>query len=751
MGGAILLFSWVNPAASAKGTATEQGDPSTEAQTATIASLRDDTVQLVLSRTEPYVVGTTLLLRKPGVGVSTGESVLIRVLESGETRLTGRFLQPDIGASLAFRVGDQIVSEIVEAREATTREGGEGEEPSQSGPSIRVSVTAIKGDRVGIAAGEDLGIQTGMTLGVFEANATPRDQRVAALKIDEVGPAESWGIASGEAASRPLRVGYEALVPVGPGTKTPATEPKETSKSLQKPIRSLPASGPELVESKGKIPHYSVPRTDRVYALLGSLAADGLIRSYPARVFFDDALLRHKPDEDLILTRSQIVAAIAEALDRAFDEEGETTPQQLIALQLLVMDYRADLQSLGYLPSQILKTIATTLKPAINVGVSGYARAAHLSRSGIGSSGEPEDVKQPLTSQTPGTHLDIQADMYSLLPMGFQFFGRFNDQVYSEKGDTQLRRATLTKTVNKRLQLEAGRGDFWWGPGAFGTLMLSDAGGPYDYLKTQWRHKRLLYEGFSAVIQNSPLQRNLYAHRVEYALSPEVRLGVAETMTVPGDGMDPVLTANALVPFLPFYEIDLVRDFSNDNNKVSAVYAEASPTRGFTIYTELLIDDFIVRRSESSPHRLGQLFGMYLFDPEGPHRRNLRMEFARTDPGVYLPVRVEDPYFVDGLPIGYPTAVQDNRAAGFQDIRLEGNYLLFPRLTLGGGIEVADFGQDRPVLSRQQIYRARATYDLSQRSSIALRYRSSSTTNPGFTVGSVALEQALSLEFMTAF
>ncbi len=746
---------------------------STTWRVATVCLLGEGQIRLCHNNKVPYAPGMLLLLRKPS---GSFQQIVLRVDSAKVGTLNARWGEtPTPAIPKGLRVGDQVEVQMVDAKglaedSAATRKVSADEgnaSPAQahsettSGRSSlqaqytqqsanRTAIVEIKSNRIRLAAGEDRGIRSSMVLAVLGKQGAAPFRPVAQVQIDTVEPSDSWGRIVGDATA--VYLGQEVELPhlaiVAGASVERERRVSPSGKGTQSPSRIKEERD---TGAENRLSHYTVPRTDKSYALLGSLAADGLVQRYPARVFYDDTLFHHRPGDDLILTRGQITLAIAEALDKAFSEEGKPTVQQMIALRLLVIEYQQELPSLGYLPAVILKEIERRMKPGINVGVSGWAKLAGLSRSGDGPLGEPEDVSKPGTAEGEGGHLDLQTDVYALLAGEYQFYGRFNDRVYQDEGFTQVQRALLKKSLGRWIDVEVGRGDFWWGPGGFGTLLLSDNGGPYDYVKTQWRQGRFLYEGFGSVIQESPVQRTLYGHRVEYSLSPEVRLGIAETMTVPDQSLDPVLMGNALIPLLPFEEIDRFRNFSKDNNKLASLYGEASLSNGFSLYGEFLIDDFIVKRSESSDHRLGQLFGVYFSDPESPHKKNLRMEFARFDEGVYLPRRADDPYFNDGLAIGYPLGVPDDRAAGFQDLRFEGNYMLFSKLTLGGGWELADFGRDRPVLSRQQILRARATYDLSSRSSLSLRFQNTFTTNADFVEGVDQDEKSLSLEFMSAF
>jgi len=677
-----------------------------------------------------------------------GDHVLLRLLEQGaspsSTTATNVTPTPKVGKKVFDKKASSLSQQDMNLLSANHRR----EATSRGNGSWLENITGIKGNTVHLSAGENRGLRQGMIVHLCDSSGNPLVQ----LQLTEVTRNESRGsVVEGDLAK--LFIGQQVLLQGDMASAAqPEGAPPASSAAGEKELSTPLPDESRRNELQKTLPSYSVPRSDRSYALLGSLAAAGLIDGYPARIFYDDGLFHHRPSDDLILTRRQIAGLIAEVVDKFFASKArKPSTRDLVTLRLLVLMYQEELQDLGYVPQEILSAIQTRMQSRIDFGVSGWGRVARLQRTGSGASAEPEDVTDGDKQEPEGNRVDLQANLYAVLGEDYQFFSRVNARASSSEDESQLRTFTITKPLSHWLEVEAGRGDFWWGPGGFGTLLLSDSAGPYDYLKTKMRSGKWMYEGFATVLDESPLQRNLYAHRVEYYLSPRTRLGIAETMTVPGHDLDPVLVANALIPFLPFHTIDLIRDFPDDSDKLASIYGEAQVEDSLSIYAEFLIDDFVIKRHQDSPHRLGQLFGLSFSDPERPQRKNLRLEFARLDGGVYLPRRADNPYFENAWPIGYPTAIQDDRAGGFQSLRFDGNYMLSAKLSVGGGYEVADYGTDRDVLMRQHVLRLRAAYDLSPRSSLALRYFDTSTVNADFVEGTRSKDKSLYLEFLSAF
>jgi hypothetical protein len=74
------------------------------------------------------------------------------------------------------------------------------------------------------------------------------------------------------------------------------------------------------------------------------------------------------------------------------------------------------------------------------------------------------------------------------------------------------------------------------------------------------------------------------------------------------------------------------------------------------------------------------------------------------------------------------------------------------RLRLNAGLELADINSERPVLSRQQIYRLRASYDLNRTITLTARAQRVSTSQPNFIANEAPVRQKLfSLEIARAF
>ena len=107
-------------------------------------------------------------------------------------------------------------------------------------------------------------------------------------------------------------------------------------------------------------------------------------------------------------------------------------------------------------------------------------------------------------------------------------------------------------------------------------------------------------------------------------------------------------------------------------------------------------------------NRTGLLFGSYWHDSDQPDRFNVRLEYARMDPGVYVPVDLNERYFELGVPLGHPLSASEAQGIEMEDYRLEAQYKPTPRLTLAFGYEWANIGYEQPVRSKQTTLRLRA-------------------------------------------
>lgn len=587
-------------------------------------------------------------------------------------------------------------------------------------------VAQVSGRSVYLSVGARDGVRIGDTFVIRRGGTSAGRVRVVEVG-DRTARAERLG------AVGPLQVGEELRAPPG------RTVPARRNHVHRNPSPLVETTHPPPPRSLSGLPRtYTVPRNDRTYDLLGALAARGLIRKYPARVFFDDRVFRHRPDDDLVLTRRQIAELIGEALKNAGEVDRLDTATALV-LKRLVEKYQDDLGRLGLNADHALGQLQLVQANRLPWAVDGYFRTRHTPAhpGAIGSPAIPD-----------GMALDLRGNLWADWRNKVRFTGAVESAWESDGWHTQLSRAVLAADW-KWLTVELGKDRFWWGPGHYGSLILSDFGRPFEYLRTRMRAGDLSYEGFVTTGLHGRRDASFYGHKLELAYSPELRFGVAETMVASGSQPSLSYSLAALAPLLPFAVIDNLRTTSH--NPVASVYAEASLAKGYQAYVEFLVDDFVVKARETSRNRTGVLFGSYWHDADEPDRLNLRLEYARLDHGVYVPTDASERYFDLGTPLGYPLSPSETQGIETEDYRLELQYKPVTRLTLGFGYEWTNFGREQPVRSKQTTLRLRAAYDLSDELSAAVRFRRAVIQNAGFVPGVQVTDRYAEAELFQAF
>ncbi|MBV9468082.1 MAG: hypothetical protein JOZ57_02415, partial [Abitibacteriaceae bacterium] len=341
----------------------------------------------------------------------------------------------------------------------------------------------------------------------------------------------------------------------------------------------------------------------------------------------------------------------------------------------------------------------------------------------------------------------------------------FNATGGNDSGLT-LRRALLSYNAEhllKGLTIDVGRNELWWGPGHFGTFLLSDVAGPLNQLHTTYRRGSIQLESLYSPLDKGALggKRSLYGHNLQIALGPQTRIGIAETLLVPTSSLDGVSFISAFTPF-PLFTAERLRHrntSASNGNALESVYMESSIARGFQGYGELLIDDIGVNNQNLERNRLGTLIGAHLFTPKDPEKLGAYAEFANLQGRTYLGLNAlsNQDYYYHNRPLGYPVAPLEGAGlGGAESLRFEAYLRAARRWRLSAGVELADLQSEQTIStgprSRQQTYRLRAAYDLSQNLTLIACAQRVSTSQPNFVFGAPSVAQRLfQLEIAQSF
>lgn len=202
----------------------------------------------------------------------------------------------------------------------------------------------------------------------------------------------------------------------------------------------------------------------------------------------------------------------------------------------------------------------------------------------------------------------------------------------------------------------AGYDEFRWGPGRSGTLLLSDAAGPMGFFWLQANAKGRLTATAVSGILSSAEDRMFAAHRLEFAATRWLSLGVAEAVRYTSDGID-LLYGIGVIPYSLIERIQ-VREASSDSvrsevrsNVMASLDGTVRVSPNLTLYGEILIDDFTTE-DESMPDRFGWQAGLRSERPMGNGMIHLQAEYTRIRNFTYSVYYGEDFIYGD-RPLGY--------------------------------------------------------------------------------------------------
>ena len=237
-----------------------------------------------------------------------------------------------------------------------------------------------------------------------------------------------------------------------------------------------------------------------------------------------------------------------------------------------------------------------------------------------------------------------------------------------------------------------GRDRLGWGPGAKGSLLLSETSRPFTHLRLE---RDFLDGRVHAVVVNGVLsqaeRRYVAFHRLEWQVSRQLRIAAAEGARYNADGFEPLYLVG-IVPY-PLVGRLLERDNASRasdelvrNNVIWDLDASYFLFHGAEIYGELLLDDIGTETSET-PTRLAYQLGGLLVRDLHAFPLTLRGEWTRVWRYVYSVFYGAD-FVHEGIPLGYPQG-PDSRG-----VRLAGTVEARPGLELGALGERIDRGED---------------------------------------------------------
>jgi hypothetical protein len=632
-----------------------------------------------------------------------------------------------------------------------------GPQPGAGSSAANIPVVAMEGTSISLGGGANRGVRSGSKVPIVRNGDVVAIARIVVVEESRAQGEIVWA----DEAAGGARVGDSGQLLGGGGSlivqsPTDATVSGEPAAGEEEETPGVPAA---RVRYETGASNAVVPFADETYELLGALAASKLITRYSAQMFHDEGSRAHRTEEDITFSRAQIGGLVREAIEAAQARgEDSLTRRERAALAMLSSKFREELQVLG-----VASEVIDALQPSRFVfGLSGQQRASFVTGSARNGGNEPFSERQGGRRTKSG--IDTRSNIFGQFNPDLKFFAQFYGGTKSRTGGDggfEINRLFLDYNANRLLRglsVRVGRDQVWWGPGHFGTLLLSDVAGPLNTIQTSFKRGSYELQGLYAPLDRGPLggRRSLYGHNLSVKVGPQARVGIAETLLLPQDRIDPIAFASAFSP-IPLFTVERLRKRNTaveNGNALAKAYLETSLARGVRGWGELLIDDVGVNQNNLVRNRVGTLVGAHFFTPRDPAKLGLVAEYANLQGRTYLGLRAlnDADYFYRGAPLGYPVApLPGSVNGGAESLRFEAYWRPQAKLRLSAGLELADLNSEDATRSRQQVYRLRAAYDIGRNLTAVVRAQRVSTNQLNFTLGLNSRQNLLQFEIVRSY
>ena len=190
----------------------------------------------------------------------------------------------------------------------------------------------------------------------------------------------------------------------------------------------------------------------------------------------------------------------------------------------------------------------------------------------------------------------------------------------------------------------AGRRWEGWGPGWTGSLILEPGGPPpdgfgYSWTRDRWSARYRCVRLDDVRPDDQPFPRYLAGHRLDLAITPSLRIGLAETALVISPGGVPFWLLNPLLPWSLSQSED--RDPEEGTNILWSLDSIWNPSPDWALYGQFLLDDFMIDNEDRDTHpdQLGCLAGLLWSGTRpkaGPASWRAGLEYSRLGSWTYV-------------------------------------------------------------------------------------------------------------------
>lgn len=231
-----------------------------------------------------------------------------------------------------------------------------------------------------------------------------------------------------------------------------------------------------------------------------------------------------------------------------------------------------------------------------------------------------------------------------------------------------------------------------WGPGATGTLLLSDAAPSYGEIV--WARSFGRRARFTAVTGSlhAPSGRWFSAHRLDLSILPGLRLAFHEASAYSSDGIDLIYATN----LIPYTIVQRLFDRSTPegtsiaeqrNNLMAGAEMAWRFAPGWRVDGEFLLDE-VSTESSKIPHRLAGQAAVRWSGRFGSKSTEAHLEFAKVYQSTYA-VFYGANFIHDDLPLGYL------RGPDVELLETRFDVDLHDDVRLGAGFELERHGEGR--------------------------------------------------------
>jgi len=213
------------------------------------------------------------------------------------------------------------------------------------------------------------------------------------------------------------------------------------------------------------------------------------------------------------------------------------------------------------------------------------------------------------------------------------------------------------------IDVTLGRQAFRWGPARSGALTLSDASPALDGVSVGGQFGPVLGTAVFATLSRMwhdegdvryLARRYFSAHRLHWQVSDSLEVAVMDTVLYGGDVRQ--VEPYYLNPVLPFYASQFNATSEGnatrlDDNAMIGADVRWTPSPGWSVYAEGLVDDFAYDPESDDPNALAWTVGAHragLWD-----RGEARVEYTRVGRYTYTHLRQENQYTHFGGSLGH--------------------------------------------------------------------------------------------------